>query len=95
MTLPANKTKIVCTIGPASESPQVLERMIRAGMNVARINFSHGDVPGHKKVIKKVRAAARKAKTILQNSEVVVAIEIIAACQALDFRKPLRHGRGP
>lgn len=60
MALPANKTKIVCTIGPASESPQVLEKMIRAGMNVARINFSHGDPSSHRKTIKKIRTAATK-----------------------------------
>jgi pyruvate kinase len=62
MKLPDNKTKIVCTIGPASESPEVLKQMIKTGMNVARINFSHGDFSGHAKVIKKVRTAARKAK---------------------------------
>jgi len=62
MKLQPNKTKIVCTIGPASESPKILEKMIRAGMSVARINFSHGDFRGHGEVIKKIRTAARKAK---------------------------------
>jgi pyruvate kinase len=59
MTFPEHKTRIVCTIGPASESPGVLEHMIRAGMNVARLNFSHGDFATHRTVIQKVRAAAR------------------------------------
>ncbi|MEW6333131.1 MAG: pyruvate kinase [Thermodesulfobacteriota bacterium] len=58
MTLPKQKTKIVATIGPASSSREVMENMIRAGMNVARINFSHGDLPGHKQVIDNLRAAA-------------------------------------
>ena len=61
MTLPANKTKIVCTIGPASDSPEIIEQMIRAGMNVARLNFSHGDFSSHKRVIENLRAAARTA----------------------------------
>lgn len=59
MMLPANKTKIVCTIGPASESRQVLEQMIEAGMNVARLNFSHGDFTNHQRVIENIRSAAR------------------------------------
>lgn len=59
MTLPPNKTKIVCTIGPASESPEVMEKMILAGMNVARLNFSHGDFDGHKKAIENLRTAAK------------------------------------
>ncbi|HYR03708.1 MAG TPA: pyruvate kinase, partial [Syntrophobacteria bacterium] len=58
MALPANKTKIVCTIGPACSSSEVMEQMIRTGMNVARLNFSHGDFAGHKKVIEIIRAAA-------------------------------------
>jgi pyruvate kinase len=58
MRLPAQKTKIVCTIGPASESPAVMKQMIEAGMNVARLNFSHGDFAAHKKVIENLRAVA-------------------------------------
>ncbi len=57
------KTKIVCTIGPASESPEILEKMIQAGMNVARLNFSHGSYPSHAKLIKNIRIAAKKLNT--------------------------------
>ena len=59
MAFPANKTKLVCTIGPESDSPDILERVIRAVMNVARLNFSHGDFAGHKETIKKVRGASK------------------------------------
>jgi pyruvate kinase len=61
MTLSTSKTKIVCTIGPASESPEIIDKMILAGMNVARLNFSHGDFTGHKKVIETIRRAAEAA----------------------------------
>ena len=57
MTLPLNKTKIVATIGPASESPEMLEKLIRAGMNIARINFSHDNFTGHAERIARIRAA--------------------------------------
>ena len=57
--LPNHKTKIVATIGPASDSPEMLERLIRAGMNVARLNFSHGDFTGHAERIARIRAAER------------------------------------
>jgi pyruvate kinase len=57
--LPLNKTKIVCTIGPASEAQEVMEQMLLAGMNVARLNFSHGDFDSHKKVIDTLRSASR------------------------------------
>ena len=53
------KTKIVCTIGPASDSLPVLERLIAAGMNVARLNFSHGDAQEHRRVIETIRSAER------------------------------------
>ncbi len=61
MKLPPHKPKIVCTIGPASDSPEIMAQMIQAGMNVARLNFSHGDFTGHKKVIENLRGAARSA----------------------------------
>ncbi|MBN2809472.1 MAG: pyruvate kinase [Deltaproteobacteria bacterium] len=54
----SHKTKIVCTIGPASDSPEMLSRMMLAGMNIARINFSHGDFSGHGRVIGRIRQAA-------------------------------------
>jgi len=57
--LPSCKTKIVATIGPASNSPAVLEQMIRAGMNVARLNFSHGEFSAHRQNIENIRAAAK------------------------------------
>src|SRR4051795_684213 len=58
--LPAHKTKIVATIGPASESSEMLTRLIRAGMNVARLNFSHGNPSKHAEVIRRIRDAARE-----------------------------------
>ena len=59
MTLPPQKTKIVCTIGPASRSRDVMEKLMLAGMSVARLNFSHGDFSGHRGVIRDLREAAR------------------------------------
>jgi pyruvate kinase len=56
--LPSHKTRIVCTIGPASRSPKTLERMIRSGMNVARLNLAHGDFESHRETITAIRAAA-------------------------------------
>jgi len=52
------KTKIVCTIGPASSSSQVIEKMVRAGMNVARLNFSHGTQEEHARVIRTIRSVS-------------------------------------
>ena len=52
------KTKIVCTIGPASESPETMKALIRAGMNVARLNFSHGALDEHLTRINNLRQAA-------------------------------------
>lgn len=53
------KTKIVCTIGPASESVETLVKLIEAGMNVCRLNFSHGDFEEHGARIKNIREASK------------------------------------
>src|SRR5437763_5354791 len=57
--LPAHKTKIVATIGPVSESPEMLARLIHAGLDVARLNFSHGSPAKQAEVIRRIRNAAR------------------------------------
>ena len=54
------KTKIICTIGPASESEEVLTAMCQAGMNVARINFSHGTHDEHRQKIEAIRRVRDK-----------------------------------
>ena len=54
------QTKIVCTIGPSCEDVETLEKMVRAGMNVARLNFSHGTYENHAMLIKNIREVAEK-----------------------------------
>jgi pyruvate kinase len=56
----SRRTKIVCTIGPASSASSVIERLIQAGMNVARLNLSHGTPHEHAQVIATVRQVARR-----------------------------------
>ncbi len=56
------KTKIVCTIGPASSKPATLRNMIKAGMDVARLNFSHGDHKSYLEVLKNVRKYSQNLK---------------------------------
>src|SRR6056297_2238190 len=57
------RTKIVATLGPATDDTEVLEQLIRAGCDVVRINFSHGDARTHARRIKMVRAVARELDT--------------------------------
>jgi pyruvate kinase len=54
------RTKIVCTIGPASNKESMLSSMMKAGMDVARLNFSHGTHEGHAKLLRLVRRTAKK-----------------------------------
>ncbi|MEX1207992.1 MAG: pyruvate kinase [Acidimicrobiia bacterium] len=56
----ARKTKIIATLGPASSSPEVISRMVAAGMDVARLNFSHGTHETHASLFAAVRAAAKE-----------------------------------
>jgi pyruvate kinase len=58
----ARRTKIVCTIGPASETKEALEQLIKAGMDVARLNFSHGNMDDHARRLATLRAAAEKCQ---------------------------------
>ncbi len=54
--------KIVCTLGPASNSPGVMERMLEAGMDVARFNLAHGTLEEHRRLIAEVRSLGQKLK---------------------------------
>ena len=59
-SIPNRKTKIVCTIGPATDSEEMIGRLITAGMDVARLNFSHGDADSHRRIIRIVRQKSRE-----------------------------------
>ncbi len=64
------RTKIVCTLGPASTDPDTIQALVRAGMDVARMNFSHGTHEEHKERVRRVREAAQaegEVVTILQD----------------------------
>ncbi|HII01414.1 TPA: pyruvate kinase [Methanosarcinaceae archaeon] len=65
MQFPDHKTKIVCTIGPASSSESMLREMVLKGMNVARINFSHGDFESHGEIIRRVRKVAEELDRVV------------------------------
>ena len=54
------KTKIVCTIGPACSTPAIIEKMANAGMDVARLNFSHGNWSEHKERIETIRNISQR-----------------------------------
>jgi len=59
LNLPEIKTKIVCTIGPASSDEETIKKMIQNGMNIARINFSHGSFESDQKVVNLLRQTAK------------------------------------
>ncbi len=61
--LPSHKTKIIATIGPASNSKEVIKKLIKAGMNIARINFAHGSFEEHAKVVERIRKVSERLET--------------------------------
>ena len=66
------KTKIICSIGPASQSPDVMSLMVKEGMNVARVNFSHGDYQEYTEIlnsIKKTREVTNDNIAILYDTK--------------------------
>jgi pyruvate kinase len=70
MNLPRPRTKIVATLGPASSSPEVVRELVRAGMSVARLNFSHGTHADHEQIVKLLRCVSQELEmpvTILQD----------------------------
>ena len=87
MILPNHKTKIVATIGPASNSPEMLERVIRAGVNVARLNFSHGTHETHAATYGRVREAA---KDVDQNPKFAVKL----GCRGRPFNTRIWRASG-
>ena len=78
--LPDPKTKIVATVGPASDSPEMLERLMRAGLNVVRLNFSHGDYEEHGQRIKNLRnvmsKTGKKAAILLDTIPPTASVQI-------------------
>lgn len=65
MMLSDHKTKIVCTIGPSSSSEEVLRGLILRGMNVARLNFSHGELFQHREIVYRIRKTASEINKIV------------------------------
>ncbi|MFH0813330.1 MAG: pyruvate kinase [Pseudomonadota bacterium] len=65
LTLPSHKIKIVCTIGPASRSESVLRKLVKGGMNVARLNFAHGSLEEHREDIRRIRSVASQLNQLV------------------------------
>lgn len=87
------RTRIVCTIGPASREPETLRQLMLAGMDVARLNFSHGDHPTHAENIERIRAAAAEVgKACPERSRRAVAI--LADLQGPRLRVGTMEGEG-
>jgi len=66
------RTKIICTIGPSSDNPDIIRRLIEAGMDIARLNFSHGTHEDHRRIIATLR---REAKSLGKNVGILIDLQ--------------------
>lgn len=76
----AVRTKIICTIGPKTKSVETLGKLIEAGMNVMRLNFSHGDHAYHSGVITNLReylAASKRMAAIMLDTKYVATVTVL------------------
>lgn len=80
------RTKIVCTLGPSSNKPGILRQLVAAGMDVARLNFSHGNHEGHRATLDAVRAVA---------AELGRNVAVLADLQGPKIRTGVLQGGGP
>jgi pyruvate kinase len=104
---PMLRTKTVCTLGPASSDPEMVRALIRGGMDVARINMSHGDRAGHGLLIQRVREAAEEEErpvavlTDLRGPKIRVGrldepVELVPGARVtLAFEEDVREGELP
>ena len=79
------KTKIVCTLGPASRSVEMIEKLLRAGMNVARFNFSHGSHAYHQETLDNLRTA-------MINTGILCAVMLDTKVPFFFFFNSLKYG---
>ena len=78
------KTKIVCTIGPASSSEEVIKGLCLAGMNVARLNFSHGTHEGHQAVVNTIKKVRSELDFLLRSCLIQKGLNIASAALRME-----------
>src|ERR1700722_4799892 len=86
MSLPRRRAKIVCTLGPVTSSPEMVDKLVRCGMDVARLNFSHGTHADHERLIAAVRLASGRYQK---------PIAVLADLQGPKIRTGLLEGHRP
>lgn len=85
------RAKIVATLGPSTSSVEAIKNLIKAGMNIARVNMSHGDHPSHKVVIENIRQASKE----LGNREVAILLDLCGPkIRTAKLDEPLQLGTG-